>query len=113
MLAIDAPASLSVVRREEIEARGADNVLEAGLYRAMARCAKRIVVVTDSGKIGLDKVQTTLAFSDIHIFVTDSGAPANFVAALREHGCEVIVVARPKQDRGRQLRESQGRSRTT
>jgi outer membrane receptor for ferrienterochelin and colicins len=29
MLAIDAPASLSVVRREDIEARGADNVLEA------------------------------------------------------------------------------------
>jgi DeoR/GlpR family transcriptional regulator of sugar metabolism len=88
-----------------------DNVLEAGLYRAMARCAKRIVVVTDSGKIGIDKVQTTLAFSDIHIFVTDSGAPADFVAALREHGCEVIVVPRPKQDRGKQLRESQGRSR--
>jgi DeoR family fructose operon transcriptional repressor len=76
-----------------------DNVLEASLYRAMARCAERVVVVTDSSKIGLDKVQTTLAFDDIQTFVTDSDAPANFISRLREWGCEVIVVPRPRQDR--------------
>ncbi len=83
-----------------------DNVLEAGLYRAMARCAEQVVVVTDSSKIGVDKVQTTLDFRNVHTFVTDSDAPADFTTTLRERGCEVITVARPKQDRGRQLRES-------
>jgi DeoR/GlpR family transcriptional regulator of sugar metabolism len=85
-----------------------DNVLEAGLYRAMARCAERVVVVTDSSKIGVDRVQTTLAFGDIHTFITDSDAPADFVATLREWDCEVIVVAWPQQGRARQLRETQG-----
>jgi DeoR family fructose operon transcriptional repressor len=84
-----------------------DNVREAGLYRAMARCAERVVVVTDSSKIGADKVQTTLAFSDIHTFVTDDDAPPDFITALRELGCEVSVVARPKQERPRHLRETQ------
>jgi DeoR family fructose operon transcriptional repressor len=74
-------------------------VLEAGLYRAMARCARRVVVVTDSSKIGLDKVQTTLAFDDVHTFVTDSDAPADFISTLREWGPEVIVVPRPRGER--------------
>jgi DeoR/GlpR family transcriptional regulator of sugar metabolism len=89
-----------------------DNVREAGLYRAMARCAERVVVVTDSGKIGVDKVQTTLAFGDIHTFVTDSGAPADFITALRESGCEVLVVGGPKHERLRHLRETQERSKS-
>jgi DeoR family fructose operon transcriptional repressor len=83
-----------------------DNVREAGLYRAMARCAERVVVVTDSSKIGLDKVQTTLAFSDIHTFVTDSDAPADFITTLRQSGCEVLVVGGPKQERLRQLQDT-------
>jgi len=77
-----------------------DNVLEAGLYRAMARCAERVIVVTDSSKIGVDKVQTTLALGDIHTFVTDNGAPDTFVDALRERGCQVLVVTQPELDIG-------------
>jgi DeoR/GlpR family transcriptional regulator of sugar metabolism len=72
-----------------------DNVLEAGLYQEMARCAERVVVVTDSGKIGVTKVQTTLAFEEIHTFITDSGAPPEFVALLRERGVEVILISNP------------------
>lgn len=90
-----------------------DNILEAGLYRAMARCAEQVVVVTDSSKIGVDKVQTTLDFSNVHTFVTDSDAPADFITMLREWGCEAITVARPKQDRGRQLLENQDTLKTT
>jgi len=73
-----------------------DNVLEASLYQDMARCAERIVVVTDSSKIGTTQVQTTLSFSDIHTFITDSAAPPEFLAMLRERGCEVVVVPRPE-----------------
>jgi DeoR/GlpR family transcriptional regulator of sugar metabolism len=84
-----------------------DNVREAGLYRAMARCAEEVVVVTDSSKIGADKLQATLAFSDIHTFVTDSGAPADFITTLHESGCEVLVVEGARQERLRHLRETQ------
>ena len=69
-----------------------DNVLEAGLYRAMARTAERVVVVTDSSKIGLDKLQSTLNFDDVHTFVTDTGAPAGFTRLLQERGIEVILA---------------------
>ena len=71
-----------------------DNVLEAGLYQDMARSAERVVVVTDSSKIGVTKVQSTLAFSDIQTFITDAGAPADFVAMLQERGCEVSCAHR-------------------
>ena len=69
-----------------------DNVLEAGLYRQMARIADRVVVVTDSGKIGLDKLQTTLPFEDLHTFITDAGAPAGFVQMLKEKGVSVLLA---------------------
>ena len=69
-----------------------DNVLEAGLYRNMARAARRVVLVTDSSKIGVDKLQTTLSFADIHTFITDSAAPAEFTEMLRSRGIEVILA---------------------
>lgn len=72
-----------------------DNVLEANLYKDIARCAERVVVVTDSSKVGVTKVQTTLAFSDIHTFVTDNAAPPEFLEMLRERGIEVIAILRP------------------
>ena len=72
-----------------------DNVLEAGLYRSMATCADRVVVVTDSSKIGINKLQAILAFDDIHAFITDSAAPPEFVKFLRERGIEVILVPQP------------------
>jgi DeoR family fructose operon transcriptional repressor len=70
----------------------ADNVLEAGLYPLMAQCADRVVVVTDSGKIGVNQLQTLLSFDTIHVFVTDAGAPSEFVAMLTERGIEVVLV---------------------
>ncbi len=70
-----------------------DNLLEAALYRNMARAARRVVVVTDASKIGLDKLRTTLTFDDIHTFITDASAPADFVAMLRGRGIEVILAA--------------------
>jgi DeoR/GlpR family transcriptional regulator of sugar metabolism len=69
-----------------------DNVLEAGLFRQMAAAAERVVVVTDSGKIGLDKLQTILPFEDLHTFITDTGAPAGFVQMLKEKGVSVLLA---------------------
>ena len=69
-----------------------DNVLEAGLYRQMARIAERVVAVTDSAKIGLDKLQTILPFENLHTFITDTGAPAGFVQMLKEKGVSVLLA---------------------
>lgn len=72
-----------------------DNVIEADLYRLMADCADRVVVVADSSKIGAQRLQSVLPLAAVHTLVTDSAAPADFVATLRSQGVEVITVARP------------------
>jgi DeoR/GlpR family transcriptional regulator of sugar metabolism len=72
-----------------------DNMMEAGLYPIMARCADKVVVVADSSKIGVNQVQAILPLDDIHVFITDTGAPERFVKALRDRGIEVILVRRP------------------
>jgi DeoR/GlpR family transcriptional regulator of sugar metabolism len=69
-----------------------DNLPEMGLYRLMARCADRVVLVADSSKIGVNKLQQILSIEDLHVLVTDSGAPADFVAALRQRNIEVLLV---------------------
>lgn len=69
-----------------------DNVLETSLYPAMTSCADKVVVVSDSSKIGVNQLQTILSLSQIHTFITDSHAPNEFVISLREKGIEVIVV---------------------
>ena len=72
-----------------------DNVLEAGLFRQMAAAAERVVVVTDSSKIGASKLQTILPFAEIHVFVTDASAPPAFVQMLREKNIAVILASQP------------------
>ncbi|MCX6030866.1 MAG: DeoR/GlpR family DNA-binding transcription regulator [Chloroflexi bacterium] len=72
-----------------------DNVLEAGLFRQMARAAERVVVVTDAGKIGAGKLQTILPFEEIHAFVTDAGAAPDFINMLRDKGVSVILASQP------------------
>jgi DeoR family transcriptional regulator, aga operon transcriptional repressor len=78
-----------------------DNILEAPLFRLMGRVADRVVVVTDSTKIGLDKLQAIIPFENIHAFVTDDGAPPEFLDMLRAHGIETIVADNLPQERVR------------
>jgi len=72
-----------------------DNVLEAQLYRLIVRIANQAVVVADSSKIGIQKLQTILPFEEIHTFVTDAGAPTDFVQILRDKGVNVILAPHP------------------
>jgi DeoR/GlpR family transcriptional regulator of sugar metabolism len=69
-----------------------DNVLEAQLYRLIARVADRVVVVADSSKIGNQKLQTILPFEDINTLVTDACAPTVFVQLLRERGVNIVLA---------------------
>jgi DeoR/GlpR family transcriptional regulator of sugar metabolism len=68
-----------------------DNVLEAALYPALVRCAGRVVVVADSSKIGVHRLQTIISLDEIHSFITDAGVPADFVRLLQEKGIEVTL----------------------
>lgn len=77
-----------------------DNVLEVNLFRSMVDSAEQVIVVSDSSKIGSNYLQTVLSFESVHVFVTDSGAPAGFQVALRERGIEVIVAPLSKTAEG-------------
>jgi len=68
------------------------NVLEAEVDRAMVRSAREIIVVSDSTKIGLIGLVTIMPLANIHKLITDTDAPPDFVASLRDLGIEVILV---------------------
>lgn len=72
-----------------------DNLLEVGIYRALAKCASKVVVVADSSKIGANKMQTLLPLEAIHTLITDAGAPQDFMQQLKEIGIQVILVPLP------------------
>jgi|YNPNPStandDraft_1061719.scaffolds.fasta_scaffold65033_2 DeoR/GlpR family transcriptional regulator of sugar metabolism len=68
------------------------NVLEAEVNRATIAAAAQVIVVADSSKIGQIGLTTIASFDNIHTLITDTAAPPDFIAALREQGVTVIVV---------------------
>jgi DeoR/GlpR family transcriptional regulator of sugar metabolism len=68
------------------------NVLEAEVDRALVRAATEVIVVADSSKIGGIGLATIMCLGDMHKLITDSDAPADFVARLRHLGIEVFLV---------------------
>jgi DeoR/GlpR family transcriptional regulator of sugar metabolism len=68
------------------------NVLEAEVSRAMVHAAKEVIVVADSSKIGKVGLTAFMSLKQMSKLITDTEAPADFVAALRAQGIEVILV---------------------
>ena len=68
------------------------NVLEAEVDRAMVKAAQEVILVADSSKIGGIGLTTIMPLERVHKLITDDGAPADFVNALRERGVEVYVA---------------------
>ncbi len=68
------------------------NVLEAEVDRALVRSASRVIVVADSSKIGVMGLVTIMPLNEISTLITDGGAPADFLEALRSQGVEVRTV---------------------
>jgi DeoR/GlpR family transcriptional regulator of sugar metabolism len=68
------------------------NVLEAEVDRAMVRSALQVIAVADSSKIGRIGLSAIIALGQIHILVTDRGAPPDFVSQVRSLGVEVILA---------------------
>jgi len=69
-----------------------DNLLEVGLYPMLVGCCRRVVVVADSSKIGVEQLQTIVSLDDVHSLVMDDATDAGFVGALRERSIEVILA---------------------
>jgi DeoR/GlpR family transcriptional regulator of sugar metabolism len=68
------------------------NVLEAEVDRAMVTAASKVIIVSDSSKIGLIGLATIMPLTRINTLVTDADAPADFVDMLRQQGVEVILA---------------------
>lgn len=67
-------------------------VLGAEPMRAMVKVSQEVIVVFDSSKIDRRGLTTSVPLTQINTVITDVGAPADFVAAVRERGIEVILV---------------------
>lgn len=65
---------------------------EAAVFRAMARQAKQVVVVTDSSKVGMVSPVIVCPAKDIDLLITDEGITEEAEAAFTRAGVQVLAV---------------------
>ena len=68
------------------------NPLEIQVKRAMAASVDRVVLLLDSSKFGLRSLSALLPLTQIHVLITDAGAPLQDVEKLRELGVDVRIA---------------------
>jgi len=68
------------------------NLLEAETNRALARSARRTVVVADSSKWGTLGMARFLTLAEVDVLVTDEGLPDDARTRLADAGVRVILV---------------------
>ena len=68
------------------------DILEAQLNGLMMKVAKETTIVADASKLGRRSLSRIGAIERVKRLITDSRAPAEFVAALQGRGVEVILV---------------------
>ncbi len=69
-----------------------DYLEETMTDRKILKMAKEVIVVADHTKCGRVSTAFLAPVTSIHTFVTDGGAPAEFVNSLRDQGVKVILV---------------------
>ena len=75
----------------------ADGLLEwympvIGVKRAMIGSAQQNILLVDSSKFGVSSLLPAVTLEDIDVIITDAGAPADFVDALRSRGIDVHIA---------------------
>jgi len=68
------------------------NLPEAEIKRRMLDAVRRRVVLSDHTKLGHVELARICALEDVDVLVTDSGADADFVNAVRARGPAVVVA---------------------
>lgn len=68
------------------------HLLEAQLNAQMIRSARQVVAVADSSKLLRRSLSVIAKVEQIHTLITDNGANADSVAALRARGVDVVLV---------------------
>lgn len=66
--------------------------LEAQLNAQMIRCARKVVAVTDSSKLLRRSLSVIAPVDQVDLLITDNGADANCIEAIRAKGVEVRLV---------------------
>jgi len=61
---------------------------------AMARCARKKIILTDSSKFFNRGVARQLPLSEVSMVITDDGIPDPARQALARHGVELVEVPR-------------------
>jgi DeoR/GlpR family transcriptional regulator of sugar metabolism len=68
------------------------SLLEIQVKRAMAASAREVIFLMDSSKFGVRSLARIVPLEAVHVLVTDTAAPPDFVAALRAMGIDVHLV---------------------
>ncbi|APZ33352.1 hypothetical protein BOH66_02960 [Microbacterium aurum] len=68
------------------------NPLEAAVRKKMVAAADRVIALLDSSKFGEASLVPVAAATGVDVLVTDAGAPAADIRALRRGGVDVRVV---------------------
>jgi DeoR/GlpR family transcriptional regulator of sugar metabolism len=90
-------ADVAVMSAGGITLEGITNshALLIDIQRAMLRAAQKIIFCLDHTKFGRQSVSPLCGLDLVDTIVTDSLAPPELVAGLREHGVEVILAPAP------------------
>lgn len=70
----------------------AHNEAEAEVNGRIAACAKRVMIVADSSKLGRAAFARIVSIDRVATVVTDDAAPDDIVAAMRSAGVEVLLA---------------------
>ena len=68
------------------------DVDEAATKAAMVRCAREVVVLADSRKIGAESTTRFATLDDIDVLITDEGISEHQLKALKKAGVDVVIV---------------------
>jgi DeoR family transcriptional regulator of aga operon len=93
-------ADVAVMSAGGITLEGITNshALLIDIQREMIKVAQKVIFCLDHTKFGRQSVSPLCGLDHVDAIVTDSGAPMELVAGLREQGLEVVVAPIPKTD---------------
>jgi DeoR/GlpR family transcriptional regulator of sugar metabolism len=87
-------ADVAIMSAGGVTAEGVTNShgLLIDIQRAMINAAQKVIFCFDHTKLGRQSVSALCSLDCIDAIVTDSAAPAQLLASLKEHGIQVVVA---------------------